>query len=298
MTAELSAYLEARRRLVEEALARALPPPSGPALRLEEAMAYSLNAGGKRIRPILVISAAEACGAPAERVMPAALAFEFLHTYSLVHDDLPCMDDDDLRRGKPTNHKVFGETIAVLAGDGLQAEAFRLMAQSGTVPGNTPAAAIEAGRIFAEASGPRGMVGGQAVDWMAEGRTVTEDEVLYIHRHKTGALIRAAVAVGAVLAGAPPVTRSALETYGDRLGLLFQIVDDILNVEGDAVAMGKATGSDAARHKATYPAVAGLAAAKARAETLLAEARGALQPLGPAGATLGDLAEYVLRRNR
>jgi len=298
VTAPLSAYLEARRRLVEEALAKALPVPSGPAKRLDESMAYSLTAGGKRIRPILVIAAAEACGASADRVMPAALAFEYLHTYSLIHDDLPCMDDDALRRGKPTNHTVYGETIAVLAGDALQAEAFRLMAENVAVQGIDPAAAVEAVRIFAEGSGPRGMVGGQAVDWLAEGRTVTEEEVLFIHRHKTGALIHAAVAVGAVLAGAPPAIRAALETYGDRLGLLFQIVDDILNVEGDAAAMGKATGSDAARHKATYPSVAGLPAAKARAETLLGEARGALAPLGASSATLGDLAEYVLRRNR
>lgn len=296
MSTSIDAWLEARRRLVDEALARSLPTPEGPALRLHEAMAYSLKAGGKRIRPILVIAAAEACGVAPERVMPAALAFEYLHTYSLIHDDLPCMDNDDLRRGKPTNHKVFGETIAVLAGDGLQAEAFRLMAANGNAAGMSAAAAVEAAGLFAEASGPRGMVGGQAADWLAEGRDVSEDEVVFIHRNKTGALIKAAVVVGAVLADAKPPVRAALETYGDRLGLLFQIVDDILNVEGDAAAMGKATGSDAARKKATYTSVAGLPAARTRAQGLLAECRGSLGPLGAAGGPLGDLAEYVLKR--
>ncbi len=292
----LESFLNTRRRLVDEALARAFVTPVGPAARLHEAMEYSLKAGGKRIRPILVIAAAEACGAPAERVLPAALAMEFLHTYSLIHDDLPCMDNDDLRRGKPTNHKVYGETIAVLAGDGLQAEAFRLMAENGRVTGVSPAAAVEAALLFAEAAGPRGMVGGQAVDWMAEGREVGESDVVFIHAHKTGALIRAAVVCGGILGGATSGQRVALEVYGERLGLLFQIVDDILNVEGDTMAMGKATGSDQVRKKATFPAVAGLPAAKRRAESLLGEARAALLPFGAMGGPLGDLAEYVLTR--
>jgi len=291
-------YLEETRVLVDAALHACLPAEDAPPARLHAAMAYSVRAGGKRLRPILVIAAAEACGAPAARVMPTACALELIHTYSLIHDDLPCMDDDDLRRGKPTNHKVFGETIAVLAGDALQAHAFKLIGDNALVAGVDPAAAAEAARIVGEAASSLGMAGGQAADWLAEGRRVSEEEVAFIHRLKTGALIRAAVAAGAALAGAPPAARAALARYGEALGLLFQITDDILNVEGSAEAMGKATGSDAALGKATYPAVLGLAPAKARAERLLADARAAAAELGPAGELLGGLAEYVLRRVR
>jgi geranylgeranyl diphosphate synthase type II len=261
-------------------------------------MAYSLLAGGKRIRPVLAIAAAEACGAPAERVLPSACALELIHTYSLVHDDLPCMDNDDLRRGRPTNHKVYGETLAVLAGDGLLTHAFRLVADNARVPGVPDGAVAEVTALIADAAGPDGMVGGQAADWLAEGRDAREEEVLYIHAHKTGAMIRASVLTGAVLAGASGARRAALAAYGEKLGLLFQIVDDVLNVEGDAAALGKATGSDAAHKKATWPAVAGLAAAKARADALVGEARGALGALNGSGGVLGDLAEFVRRRDR
>ncbi len=295
MTA-LSSYLEEKRLAVEAALRSALPPAEGPAARLHEAMTYSLMAGGKRIRPILAIAAAESCGADAARVMPAACALEFIHTYSLVHDDLPCMDNDDLRRGRPTNHKVYGETMALLAGDGLLTHAFRLIADNGHVPGVPAGAVAEVLAVVADAAGPTGMVGGQAADWLAEGRETGEAEVVYIHTHKTGAMIRASVLVGAILAGAPESRRAALASYGEKLGLLFQIVDDCLNVEGDAARLGKATGSDAAHKKATFPAVAGLPAAKARADALVAEARGALGTLNGHGGMLADLAEFVRRR--
>jgi len=234
----LETYLESKRLAVEEALYQYLPPQAEPPSQLHEAMAYSVFAGGKRVRPILAIASAEACGATAAQVMPTACALELLHTYSLIHDDLPCMDNDDLRRGKPTNHKVFGETLAVLAGDALFAHAFRLIGENAQVEGVQPAAVAEVTCLIAEAVSSLGMVGGQAADWMAEGRDVAEEEVLFIHRKKTGALIKASVLAGAVLAGAQPKVRKQLASYGERLGLLFQIADDILNVEGNTSLMG------------------------------------------------------------
>jgi geranylgeranyl diphosphate synthase type II len=259
-------------------------------------MTYSVLAGGKRVRPLLAIAAAEACGAPSSRVMPSACALEFIHTYSLIHDDLPCMDNDSMRRGRPTNHKVFGETLAVLAGDALLAHAFMLIGGNAKVEGVSPAAVAEVTALVGEAASSLGMVGGQAADWMAEGREVGEADVLFIHRKKTGALIRASVMTGAILGGGNKDVREALSNYGETLGLLFQIVDDCLNVEGDPVALGKAAGSDAARRKATYPAVAGLAPAKARAEALLGEARSALAVLDGRSGILAGIAEFTLRR--
>lgn len=294
----LKSYLESKRLAVEEALQRCLPSPVEPPSRLHEAMAYSVFAGGKRVRPILAIAAAEMCGATQETVMPTACALELIHTYSLIHDDLPCMDNDDLRRGKPTNHKVFGETLAVLAGDALLAHAFKLIGDNALIKGVQPAAVAETTRLIASAASSLGMVGGQAADWMAEGRDVAEEEVLFIHRKKTGALIRASVLAGAVLAGAEPRLRDQLAAYGERLGLLFQLADDILNVDGDASTMGKATGSDAKHQKATYPAVMGLAQAKLRAETLLGESCKALAGLNGRAQHLTDLAEYIVRRNK
>lgn len=294
---DLDRWMTDRRALVESALDRLLPPASRPPTRLHEAMRYSVDAGGKRIRPLLVIAAAEACGGTAEAVLPAACALECIHTYSLIHDDLPCMDDDDLRRGKPTNHKVFGETLAVLAGDALQAHAFKLLADNAKVPGISPAAAAEATAIVAEASSSAGMVGGQAADWLAEGRAVSEDDVLFIHRNKTGALIRASVLAGAVLAGAEPARRAALTGYGEGLGLLFQIVDDVLNVEGDPAKLGKAVGSDAAHGKATFPAVAGLEKSKARAAALLAETKASIASLNGRSSVLTGIADLVLSRS-
>jgi len=293
---DLAAWMNSRRAEVEEALERCLPSVSEPPTRLHEAMAYSVMAGGKRIRPLLVIASAEACGSSAAHVMPSACALELIHTYSLIHDDLPCMDDDDLRRGRPTNHKVFGETIAVLAGDALLAHAFKLIGENAKVEGVQPAAVAEVTALVGEAASSTGMVGGQAADWMAEGRAVGEDDVVFIHRRKTGALIRASVMTGAVLGGADGATRTALAAYGEKLGLLFQIVDDVLNVEGDPVALGKAAGSDAARHKATYPAVKGLDAAKARSKALLGEAREALRVLNGRSEVLAGIAEFTLKR--
>ena len=292
----LPAWMNSRRAEVEEALKRSLPSVHEPPTRLHEAMTYSVMAGGKRIRPLLAIAAAEACGGTAACVMPSACALELIHTYSLIHDDLPCMDDDDLRRGRPTNHKVFGETIAVLAGDALLAHAFKLIGENAGVEGVAPAAVAEVTALVGEAASSLGMVGGQAADWMAEGREVGEDDVVFIHRKKTGALIRASVMTGAILGGGDAPLRAALSAYGEKLGLLFQIVDDVLNVEGDPAALGKAAGSDAARRKATYPAVKGLVAAKARSEALLGEAREALKVLDGRSGILAGIAEFTLRR--
>lgn len=292
----LEAYLRTRRQSVESALRRSLPPRAEPPSRLHAAMAYSVFAGGKRVRPILAIAAAEACGATARRVMPTACALELIHTYSLIHDDLPCMDDDDLRRGKPANHRAFGETIAVLAGDALQAHAFKLIGDNARVKGVKPGAVAEVIRLVAEAVSSRGMVGGQAADCLAEGKRAREREVRFIHEKKTAALIRASVLAGAVLAGAGRKMRSRLARYGERLGLLFQVVDDILNVEGDPRRLGKAAGSDARNRKATYPAAVGLAGARRRAEKLLKEAKETVAGLSARARPLGHLAEYVLRR--
>jgi len=297
LTSGVEEYLKGKAEAVEAALRGFVSPEAGVPRRLHEAMAYSVFAGGKRLRPVLVIASAEACGAPMEKVMPTACALELIHTYSLIHDDLPCMDDDDTRRGKPTNHKVFGETLALLAGDALLTHAFKLIADNGSLPGVPAGAVAEVTRLVAWAAGPAGMVGGQADDCMAEGRTVSADEAASIHLRKTAALIRASVVSGAVLAGAPNPMREGLATYGEKLGLLFQLTDDILNVEGDAKTMGKAAGSDARRRKAAYPAVAGIPASRQRAESLEAEAQAALSALGARGAILSGLAEYVLRRS-
>jgi geranylgeranyl diphosphate synthase type II len=292
----LESYLEIGRAQVEEALRRLMPPVKEPPSRLHEAMAYSVFAGGKRLRPLLVIAAAEAVGGIRGKVMPTACALELIHTYSLIHDDLPCMDDDDLRRGRPTNHKVFGETVAVLAGDALLAHAFHLIGENARVDGVDPFAVAEATSIVGAAAGSLGMVGGQVADWLGEGRIVKEEEVEFIHRKKTGALIAASVTAGAVLAGADAGSRARLSEYGGKLGMIFQIADDILNVVGDAKQMGKAAGSDAKLGKATYPSVIGLGRARERAGALVAEARTLALTLGDAGAILGELAGYALDR--
>ena len=292
----ISEYLATTGAAVEDALRALLPPVTEPPARLHEAMAYSVLSGGKHVRPVLVIAAAEACGATADRVMPTACALECIHAYSLIHDDLPCMDDDDLRRGKPTNHKGFGEALAVLAGDALQAHAFRLIADNARVPGISPESVVRVTALVAEAASSLGMVGGQAADCLAEGRKVTESEVEFIHARKTGALIRASVMAGAELAGAPEALKAALSSYGGTLGLLFQVTDDILNVEGDPAKMGKAAGSDEELEKASYPRVAGVELARERARALAGEAEKALAPLGKRGETLVALARFVLER--
>jgi geranylgeranyl diphosphate synthase, type II len=293
---DLEAYLTRRRHAVDAALERHLAPASTYPPVVHEAMRYSVFAGGKRLRPILVVAGAEVAGGAMEAVLPTACAFELIHTYSLIHDDLPAMDDDDYRRGRLTSHKVFGEAVAILAGDALLTHALGLVATN-FGPGK---AAVEVmPRVvaeIAEAAGTPGMIGGQVVDIQSEGGSVPAETLEYIHTRKTGALIRAALRVGALLAGAPEPTVAALAAYGERLGLTFQIVDDILDEEGSLETLGKTAGSDRRKQKVTYPALHGLEASKARAADLTREARAAVTALGPAAEPLLALADFVLQR--
>jgi len=293
---DLEAYMAERRRAVDEALDRCLPPATAYPPSIHEAMRYSVFAGGKRLRPVLVIAGAEVGGGRMADVMPTACAFELIHTYSLIHDDLPAMDDDDYRRGRPTSHKVFGEAIAILAGDALLTHALGLVAANFGL-GKTPAEVFP--RVLAEitdAAGTPGMIGGQVVDIQSEGCSASAETLEYIHTHKTGALIRAALRAGALLAGASESVLGALTAYGERLGLVFQIVDDILDVEGSLETLGKTAGSDRRKKKVTYPEFHGLAASKARAAALTREAHAALAGLGRAAEPLAALADFVLRR--
>jgi geranylgeranyl diphosphate synthase, type II len=289
-------WRESRRR-VDEALDRFLPAaigdPLGCPARLAEAMRYSTLAGGKRLRPVLCLLAAEACGCALEDALPAACALEMVHTYSLIHDDLPAMDDDDLRRGRPTCHRAFDEATAILAGDGLLTLAFELIARP-------PArAAAECIRILAEAAGPRGMVGGQMADLQAEGRTdATVEELEAIHRRKTGALFSAPLRMGAALATAPAALREALEIYGRAVGLAFQIIDDLLDVQGDEAKLGKRVRKDSGLGKWTYPGLLGVDGSRAKARQLADEALAALAPLGGRGDALKALAVDLLERDR
>ncbi len=274
-----------------------LPFALGEASKLSEAMRYSLEAGGKRVRPVLCLLAAESVGGAAESALPGALALEYIHTYSLVHDDLPAMDDDDLRRGKPTCHIAFGEAHAILAGDGLLTEAFRLLASEGALE---PARRVEAIGVLAEASGWRGMVGGQALDLEGEeltreGRAYGLEHLKTIHRLKTGALLRGAVEMGAVLGGADASQRQALRTYGEAIGLAFQIQDDILDATSTDAALGKRAGKDEGRGKITYPALLGLEGAK---DALREATESALCPLAslPNPSSLEAWARYLAER--
>lgn len=296
MTAfDLRSYLEARLALVNEALDRVLPPESAAPLSLHQAMRYSVQAGGKRLRPILVIAGAEAVGGSAEQVMETACALELIHTYSLIHDDLPAMDNDDYRRGHLTNHKVFGEAIAILAGDALLTLAFKLIALNGARTGDATVLSALVTEV-ADAAGTDGMVGGQVVDIEAEGKTVSAETLDYIHTHKTAALIRASLGAGALIARATDAQLAAIRACGEALGLAFQIVDDILDVEGSTEELGKTAGKDAQQQKATYPAYHGLEASRAKARALIDQAQRALDPLGERAAPIRALADFIFAR--
>ena len=292
---DLKGYLAARRALVDDALERALPGEDVPPTTVHRAMRYSVFAGGKRLRPILVIAGAEAVGATAETVMPTACALEMIHTYSLIHDDLPAMDDDDYRRGRLTNHKVFGDAMAILAGDGLLTMAFRMIADNAARV-RDPEAVVDAVREIAHAAGTFGMVGGQVVDVESEGKTVTPETLEYMHTHKTGALLRGSLRVGARLGGGSAAAVDAISLAGARLGLAFQIVDDILDVEGNLAELGKTAGSDVRKQKATYPAIHGIDTSHVMARTLIAEAVAALGPLGAAADPIRALCQFVVER--
>ncbi|HEY6241453.1 MAG TPA: farnesyl diphosphate synthase [Burkholderiales bacterium] len=280
---------------VEAALERFLPPASIAPQRLHDAMRYAVLGGGKRTRPLLTFAAGELAGADPARLDVAACAVECVHAYSLVHDDLPCMDDDVLRRGKPTCHVEFDEATALLVGDSLQALAFQLIADHRL--SEDPVVQLEMVKILAAASGSRGMAGGQATDLASVGRTLTLQELEYMHIHKTGALIRASVALGARCGRAlAPEQLTRLDRYGKCVGLAFQVVDDVLDQESSTATLGKTAGKDAANHKPTYVSLLGLARAKALAEELRVEANAALSGLGGGSQRLAELADFIVLR--
>ncbi len=293
---ELKTYLAERRGLVNRALEGYLPQVRGPAFRVVQAMHYSLFAGGKRLRPILCLAAAEAVGGDPGEVLPVACALEMVHTYSLIHDDLPAMDDDELRRGQPTCHKQFDEATAILAGDGLLTEAFGILSGAASHFTGREAALLEVIELISSAAGYQGMVGGQMLDLQAEGRQVTLKELELIHRLKTGALITASVRAGALLGGGSRQQVAVLTAYGEKFGLTFQITDDLLDVEGEAAEMGKTPGMDAQRHKATYPGLVGREKAREWAGRLMGEALELLEPLGPPAEPLRQIGRYLLVR--
>jgi geranylgeranyl diphosphate synthase type II len=291
-------YLAERRAMVEAALERALPPAPGEGVppRLHEAMRYAVFSGGKRVRPVLSLMACEAAGGVAERALPFACALELIHTYSLVHDDLPAMDDDELRRGRPTVHVAFDEALAILAGDALLTEAFRLVAEGALAADLEPARALGVVAAIAVAAGASGMVGGQVADLEAEGVVADEALVASIHRRKTAALIAAAIAAGAVAGGAADADLRALNAYGQALGLAFQVADDLLDATASTSVTGKREGGDAAHGKATYPAVLGLDGARRVARALLTRCLDAVAPLGERAEPLRALATFIVER--
>ncbi len=292
---DLKGYLSQRKQLVESALEKIFPVASGLQKKVIEAAHYSLFAGGKRLRPILCLAATEVVGGDIEPVLSAACALEMIHTYSLVHDDLPAMDNDDFRRGVPTNHKVFGEAIAILAGDALLTEAFEYLSLSGN-DRVSPEKVIEVIRIGVKAAGYRGMIGGQVIDLECENRKVDLATVEYMHIHKTGALLSASLEIGAILGGGNEGQIKALKTYGHHFGLAFQITDDLLDVEGDAVLMGKKPGSDAAKNKMTYPALLGVAQSRDAAREHVDRSLEALESFDDTAEPLRAIARYLLVR--
>jgi geranylgeranyl diphosphate synthase type II len=286
------------RELVDRALETALPAAEAWPPRVHEAMRYSVFAGGKRVRPLLAMAGAAAVGGDPAVAMPLACAVEMIHTYSLIHDDLPAMDDDDLRRGRPTCHKAFGEAVAILAGDALLTHAFGELAR--VPPGVSPeerARRLEAVSLLAEACGTSGLVGGQVVDLECEGQPVDGATVERIHRAKTGALLLACVQGGAVLGGADAAALAALTTYGRAIGLAFQVIDDVLDATEDTAHLGKTAGKDAEAEKATYVRVHGIEASRGIASALLDEALRALRPLGAAAGPLASLARLIVERH-
>jgi len=316
----LAACLEAQRLLVEDALDRCLPRPEGPAHRLAEAMRYSVFAGGKRLRPALVLLACELCGGDRGNAVPPACAIELVHTYSLIHDDLPAMDDDDLRRGRPSCHRAFDEATAILAGDALLTLAFEILAQplvSPTVGLSDRAGEDTAGQAsrvtvrvlpswerraarfvaeLARGAGTAGMLAGQVADMAYQGEAPTAEAVDFIHRHKTAALLASSLRLGAIAADAPSERTDRLGRFGEKLGLAFQIADDALDVQATSEQLGKTAGKDIASGKVTYPAVFGLEESHRRARQLTTEAMAELDPFGPAADLLRDLARYVVER--
>jgi len=295
---ELEFYLQQQVARVDAALETYLPSDERMPQQLHQAMRYSIFAGGKRIRPVLMLAACDAVGGQSEIALPAACAMEMIHTYSLIHDDLPAMDNDDLRRGRPTNHKVFGDAHAILAGDALLTEAFLLLSAPMVDFELEASIQLHVAHIIARAAGSAGMVGGQIVDMESEGGTLDIDlpTLEYIHTHKTGALIKAAIEVGAVLGGAEEAEFSALSRYGELSGLAFQIADDILDVTGNQETLGKNVGSDEARGKATYVSLLGLSEAQKRADELRKMALKSLETFGEKAEPLRQIVNFIVAR--
>jgi geranylgeranyl diphosphate synthase, type II len=292
----IKAYLEERRRLVDAALERLLPPEAAQPTALHTAMRYSIFAGGKRLRPILAMAAAEAVVAAPETVLDEACSLELIHTYTLIHDDLPAMDNDDFRRGKPTSHTVFGEAVAILAGDALQTAAFELLAAAVQSGRHSAGRIVEAVRLLAGACGSRGVIGGQVVDIESEGKPVSRETLDYIHAHKTGKLIHAAVMLGAILGGAAQARQEYLSCYGQAIGLAFQITDDILDVVSTTEQLGKTVGKDARAGKATYPGLLGMDEARRMQQHYYAASLEALASFDEQAGPLRHIARVIVER--
>jgi geranylgeranyl diphosphate synthase type II len=290
---DLKRYLAARQKEVDRALDRFLPKESVAPATIHKAMRYSLFAGGKRLRPILCLAATEACGGKFAAALPHACAVECIHTYSLIHDDLPSMDNDDLRRGRPTCHKVFGDAIAILAGDALLTVAFEIATRAKPVSRYD---LHEVMREIAEAAGSRKLIAGQVADLEAEGKNLSREQVRSIHENKTAALLTASVRLGAMAANASAKQLAAVTAFGRALGLAFQVIDDILDVTQTSEKLGKSAGKDLAAKKATYPAVFGLEKSRSEARRLTKQAHKALESLGKNAQVLRSLADYLLAR--
>ncbi len=291
-----SQYLSEGKKFVDEGILSLLPDEESYPEVVHQAMHYSLLAGGKRLRPILVIAASEAVGGDRKAVLPFAVAAELVHTYTLIHDDLPALDNDDLRRGKPTNHKVFGEAVAILAGDALLTEAFILMTRSVGMESISPERLLRATHEMATALGSTGMIGGQVVDLEAEGKPIDAETLEYIHVYKTGFLIRACIRCGGILSGATPRQLNSLSRFGAHIGLAFQIIDDILDITGDEKQLGKGIGSDLTKDKATYPALYGLKESRRKAEELVEASIVCLEEFDGRTDPLRQIARFFVQR--
>ena len=287
-------YFKQQTARVDEWLDRLLPAESESPATIHQAMRYSIFAGGKRLRPILAIAAGAIFDAPERELLPAACALEMIHTYSLIHDDLPAMDNDDLRRGRPTSHKVYGEAIAILAGDALLTQAFAALAN---YEATDPARKVRViSEVAAAAGTTHALIGGQVLDIQSEGKPVTGEELETIHRGKTGAMIRCAVRIGAILGGADEQSLAAVTRYGEKAGLAFQVADDLLDETATTEELGKTAGKDLASHKATYPALYGIDGARQMADRLCQEALAAIHSFGERARTLEEIARFIVER--
>lgn len=296
---DIRTYLDEKKKIVDAALEKYCPKAMEFPPTLHQAIRYSVFAGGKRIRPILSMAAFDAVGGKGDEILPFACALEMIHTYSLIHDDLPAIDDDDFRRGRPTCHKAFGEAMAILAGDALLTEAFQLMTNCSiqSTPAGGEKLMLDLVNKVAQAAGISGMVGGQVVDIESEGQDVDLATLQYIHTHKTGAMILASVQIGARLGGAEGEILKPYTHYGERIGLAFQIADDILDVEGKPELLGKSTGADLSKRKVTYPALLGIEESKRRARELIDLAIDALSPIGEQAEPLREIAQFIIARD-